>query len=87
MWIISCGSCRNCAPSLEVLLCLDLVDALFGEPAAKQVMERLSAGRDYRRSRRLVTADAIIDTWTDTGRRSKVRRHAFRWMQHIARRD
>ena len=72
---------------LEVLLCLDLVDVLFDEPAAKRVMERLSAGRDYRHSRRLVTADAIIDTWSDTGRRSKVRRHAFRWMQHIARRD
>ncbi len=72
---------------LEVLVCLDLVNGLFEEPAALHALERLSAGGDYRRCRRLMTADTVLDTWKTRGRRSKFHRHAFRWMQHLVWRD
>ena len=69
---------------LEVLVCLDLVCALFGDEASRHVRDSLSPGRDYRFARTLVTPAAVIDTWNDAGHRSRMRRHAFRWVQRIA---
>ena len=69
---------------LEVLVCLDLVCALFGDEAAAHVRDSLASGRNYRFGRRLVTPAAVIDTWNDAGHRSRMRRHAFRWVQRIA---
>lgn len=71
---------------LEVLVCLDMVYSLFEEPAALHALERLSAGRNYHRCRRLVTPDAVLDTWKVQDRRTNSRRHAFRWAQHLVRR-
>ncbi len=68
---------------LEVLTCLDLVGSLFGEVNTRPALAHLPDGRNYSWTRRLVTADAVLDTWRDTGHRSRLRRHAFRWMQHI----
>ncbi|MEX3011353.1 nucleotidyltransferase family protein [Hoeflea sp. TYP-13] len=68
---------------LEALVCLDLVDALFDNFTATQAQEKLSGRRDYRRCRRLVTADAVFDTWNDRGHRSSMRRNTFRLAQHV----
>ncbi|MDA4846203.1 nucleotidyltransferase family protein [Hoeflea poritis] len=69
---------------LEVLVCLDLVCALFGDEASRHVRDSLSPGREYGFARGLVTRDAVIDTWNDAGHRSRMRRHAFRWVQRVA---
>ncbi|WP_419909221.1 nucleotidyltransferase family protein [Hoeflea sp.] len=68
---------------LEVLVCLDLVSALFADEAAIHIRDSLSSGRGYRYGRSLVTPAAVIDTWNDTGHRSRMRRHAFRWLQRV----
>lgn len=68
---------------LEVLVCLDLVYALFGDDAAGHIRDSLASGKTYRRSRSLVTPASVIATWDDTGHRSRIRRHAFRWAQHL----
>ncbi|MCY6382618.1 nucleotidyltransferase family protein [Hoeflea prorocentri] len=68
---------------LEVLVCLDLVCALFKDEKAAHIRESLSEGKDYRRSRAIVTPQCVIATFDDTGHQSRLRRHAFRWAQHI----
>jgi hypothetical protein len=68
----------------EVLVCLDIVGALFGDPSAAYVLERLLAGSRFRFGRRLLSPATVLGTAAGHAGTFSFRHRLFRVFQVVA---
>lgn len=68
---------------LEMAICLELVHDLFGVVEAKDAIAAITGNPSLRNRKKIVDADTVLDSYFDTSKRSKVRRHGFRIMQKV----
>ena len=68
---------------LETAICLELVDELFDVVEAKTALAAITVNSNLRNRNKFVGADTVLDSYFDTGKRSKIRRHGFRIMQKV----
>ena len=74
---------RKLRLGLETSVCLHLIAGLFGENEAEPLAVSVDSGALAALSRRLVTPDSVLlAPWSAM---SRVRRHAFRRLQHVRR--
>ncbi len=69
---------------LETAICLELVDDLFDVVDAKDALAEITRGSNLENRKKFVDAETVLNSYFDTAKRSKVRRHAFRLMQKVA---
>ena len=67
----------------EIAICLKLIHDLFGVVETKDAIAAITAESNLRNRKKFVDADTVLDSYFDTGKRSKIRRHGFRLMQKI----
>ena len=67
---------------LEVLTCLDLICVLFENLVVDDVIAQLAGQIQFRVARKLVTTDAVLNTYFDRWHVSRLRRHSFRFLQN-----
>ena len=70
--------------SIETALCLRLIAEVFDETAAAELASRFTFGPLASLGRDMITAQVVIDA--PYSRMSRLRRHAFRWIQRTIRR-
>ncbi len=64
---------------LEVALCLNLIADTFGDPRAKHVAQRVALPAQSALASSLVSPQMLLETQGQ----SRLRRHAFRWLQSL----
>lgn len=69
---------------LETAICLRLVDDLFDVADANSTLAEITGGSELAKRKNFVDAETVLDSYFDAARRSKIRRHAFRFMQKVA---
>lgn len=69
---------------IETALCLRLIAEMFDEPAAAELASRFTPGPLASLGRGMITAQVVIEA--PYSRMSRLRRHAFRWIQRTIRR-
>ncbi len=73
---------------LETALCLELIADLYAEGDARMLAEAVAFRTQSRIATRLVSPLTVLDIHGESATRSRIRRHAFRWLQsmHLGRR-
>jgi hypothetical protein len=67
---------------LEVLICLDLIQDLFEDVETLETSRQLAGKSRFDLPRKLINADLVLDTFFDSGHKSRLRRHGFRFIQN-----
>ena len=68
---------------LETAICLELVDELFDVVEVKTALAAITLNSNIQNRKKFVDADTVLDSYLDTRKRSKIRRHGFRLMQKV----
>ena len=69
------------AIELETVVALGLISALFGDPRARELAATFGETFASRIGSRLITTASILDAVPTASPESRLRRHAFRWLQ------
>lgn len=71
----------------EVLACVDLVGALFGDSSSAYVLERLHAGSQFSMGRKMLSPASVLGTAAQPGHASSMRHRMFHVLQAVASRN